>query len=458
MSTAAVIRTSCSILYPKQTLQDWSPLSPTSDDSMVILQGNDSYLGQRPDVNAVANLDLLVDECRGTYKDMERMRDVQHCLDFLATKQDLYLSIPDHAATNGDEGLDIQHKSGTETCDGPIILYHLWWTGLPSWRTELCIKSYFHTQNLPCSRLWIWINVDQDPQGVQKWMDHNRFQRFMPLVDNGAIVIKEWKLPARVPLPKTRDKLDRARYYTHPRPPNAEGESLVADAIVRDASGQEYLKLYDSIAGVQLPYFTVAVSDAARLIILHLHGGVYMDMDIILLRDMRPLVLPGHGFAERWGSYAEAGMYNNALLSLPVNSTLSSYLLQGGTRMGLVYHFQALGRMLRLEGRDDVSVGLEGQREGKAQTKGMGLIKWETAFFDPMWAENDGLRLGKCTVPCIPAFEMVFQAAPLPREWEVFEGVHLSGSHSGSMGGVSNRTMENFYRGAWAYHIHNQVS
>ncbi len=264
--------------------------------------------------------------------------------------------------------------------------------------------------------------------------------------------MKEWKLPSRVPLPAFLDDLDRARYYSQPGKANAKGERLVADSIIRDSTGREWVQIYQDGDEPQLPYYIVAVSDAARLIILHLYGGVYMDPDMLLLRDLRPLLLYSKGFAERWGTTTDPAAYNNGLLYIPANSTISSYLLLSGTRIGLVYHFLALGRILVQEGRDDRYI--DDVRS---------LLKLENAFFDPMWPEIDGQRFGRCSVPCIKRFEQIFQGSPVQGEWESFDGKSLEGSVSGwtrttvneNEAITVNRTLENFYNGAYAIHVHN---
>jgi hypothetical protein len=79
---------------------------------------------------------------------------------------------------------------------------------------------------------------------MDAWLRYPRFQRFMPLVIRGDIILREWKLPSRVPLPTHLDELDRSRYYTHPGTPTALGERLVADSIVRDSTGQEWVQIY----------------------------------------------------------------------------------------------------------------------------------------------------------------------------------------------------------------------
>jgi len=126
----------------------------------------------------------------------------------------------------------------------------------------------------------------------------------------------------------------------------------------------------------------------------------------------------------------------------------------------------------------------------------------ETAAFDPIWTEFDGDRLGKCTIPCTHDYGQVFKsknAFPLNDEWSAYDGPQLEAAtptkgHFWDIRGhkkeaieerseevktltydretlskaeykveednypATNRTMENFFKGAWTYHVHNQVS
>ena len=127
----------------------------------------------------------------------------------------------------------------------------------------------------------------------------------------------------------------------------------------------------------------------------------------------------------------------------------------------------------------------------------------ETAAFDPIWTEFNWDRLGRCTVPCIHDYGQVFKsrnAFPLHDEWESFDPEppkpksesthHFWDLSRRSMEDLevkvadkndevevldrdvlseaeykieedryppTNRTLENFFRGAWTYHVHNQV-
>lgn len=136
----------------------------------------------------------------------------------------------------------------------------------------------------------------------------------------------------------------------------------------------------------------------------------------------------------------------------------------------------------------------------------------ETAAVDPIWTEFNWDREGKCTVPCLRDYSAVFKGKPgaIKDEWESYDGPQAepidletatrkelkaradeptqtpAPKHSDKAdsfqatldeetelrkaGVVSNyilaedkfppnnRTLENFFKGAWTYHIHNQVS
>lgn len=190
-------------------------------------------------------------------------------------------------------------------------------------------------------------------------------------------------------------------------PRNAEGEVVVADGVVEDADGQRWLALTSK----QMTFLPVAVSDAMRFVVLHLHGGVYLDMDVLLLRDMRPLLLPDpqtgqHSFAERWAAHAPPGDYNTAVMSLTANSSLSSYLLRGGVRMGLNFHPRVIGRMAWKDGRNEE------------------LLMLESAAVDPVWPEYNLDRVGDCSVPCLHNYGAAFKGGSqsLRDEWRAYSG------------------------------------
>lgn len=501
----------------------------------------DDYMGPRPHVDMEADLKMLVEECRGTYEGIEKMRNVFDCLKFFAEGEKEYYKLPaesDRASKQDPRKAEYvdadghgnsltsyvslseaRHANGSDigTCPGPIIPYHVYWTGPATWRVEVFIKSYLYTQNLACSRLWLWLDSDKNPRAVEDMLNKDAlFARFLPLVERGDIVLKAWKFPSRIPLPKDVDNTDGIGYYSTPGKPNIKGERALADGIIEDKNGQQWLVLTPK----QMTFLPVAVSDAVRFVVLHIHGGAYFDMDVLMLRDMRPLVLPkDHSFAERWAAHPHPGDYNTAIMSLTANSSLSSYLLRGGVRMGLNFHPRVLGRMAWKDGRDQE------------------FLMLETGAFDPIWTEFNWDREGRCTVPCLRDYGAAFKGkkGAIKDEWESYDGPQLEpinledgptkelriraakpsadtsapnptrhiersreeldnvpssaaapsapakADHADSFVATSdeeaelrtagvvsdyilsedkfppnNRTLENFFRGAWTYHIHNQ--
>lgn len=456
---------------------------------------HDDYLGPRPHVDTIANLTFLVEQCR-EIEDGGGVDDVVNCLSILEHAEKEYFSIPnktqnarasepdaeakEHVHRIAQDGSLVKHhpslttgqskpNSSFGTCAGPIIPFHVYWTGPATWRVELFIKAYLYTQNLACSRLWLWLDSDLDPAAVEKMLCHDPiFQRFRPLVASGDILLKSWSFPDRVPLahessaaaaiPSTPDL--RPGIVVTEEEEDEDGETVFGDgwddnSIVQDANGQQWLELkspHASLAPVQ-------VSDAVRFIVLHLHGGLYTDMDVLLLRDMRPLLLPdptndgggegggGEGkggggpraFAEQWVERCAPYDYNTAVISLPAHSSLSSYLLRGGVRMGMNFHPRVMGRMLWGDGM-------------------AGLVQMlHNAFFDPL-VTNLRRREGEgavCTVPCHKNFQSAFmgEVEEGGREWSGWRGEVGVGVEG--VGG--NRSLEHFFRGAWAYHVHNQV-
>ncbi|KAF2670662.1 hypothetical protein BT63DRAFT_372287 [Microthyrium microscopicum] len=487
-----------------------------------LVVAHDDYLGARPHVDTEADLDILVNECRGTYDGMEKVKNIFGCMTFLADGQKKYFKLPllENRASRRDprkseylnsdgqdntverypepEKAEVSSKDFIGTCPGPIIPYHTYWSGTGTWRLEIFIKSYLYTQNLACSRLHIWIDEDRHLTAVDKMMNKDpSFARFLPFIERGDVQLKSWTFPSRIALPKHVDNTDGMGYYKNPGKPNTKGETIVADGIVEDSDGQQWLILSPK----QMTFLPQSVSDAVRFVVLHLYGGVFFEVDVLMLRDMRPLLLPAkHSFAGRWAAYPHPGDFNTAVMSLTANSSLSSYLIRGGVRMGLNFHPRVVGRMAWKDGRDQE------------------LLMLETAAFDPLWTEATWGRDGRCTVPCLKDYSAAFKgkANVIKEEWESYDGpsaqtVDINNPPTATKDNTArskrrdqlhrrqnlnappspeatnsftatsdeeaelrragaiadyqleedkfppnNRTMENFYKGAWSYHVHNQ--
>ncbi|KAL9128327.1 MAG: hypothetical protein Q9217_002982 [Psora testacea] len=440
--------------------------------SLVKLPVHDDYLGFRPSADTFADISNIMANCADV-AGSTGVGDVVHCLSYLATSQGDYFISPQHSDTEravreqtwgpeeihkGEDNRKAMHQgakvkptSFKGVCSGPEITYHTYWTGPSTWRFELFIKAYLYTQNLSCSRLCIWLDTDRDLLAIDKMLFHDPlFQRFHALRDNDYIVLQKWTLPQRIPLPRASNAIDSSKLYK-PSYPNANGEVAVADGVIQDPSGMLWLVPNAIYKTVSTP---TQISDFVRFLVLHLHGGVYLDMDVLLLRDLRPLLLPdaasGHAiqpaWAEQWVEGCSPGDYNTAVLSLPANSSLTSYLLHGGLRMGMSFHPIIIGRMLWKDGRNSE------------------LTMLHNALFDPLVTNRRRKGAGVCTVPCHKNFESSFMGVvdEPENEWSnyksslVEDGVQIGVEQNDAA--RTNRSMEHFFRGAFAYHIHNQNS
>jgi hypothetical protein len=96
---------------------------------------------------------------------------------------------------------------------------------------------------------------------------------------------------------------------------------------------------------------------------------------------------------------------------------------------------------------------------------------FETGLFDPLWSEFDRGRVGRCCAPCLTSFKDFFTPGQIRKEWETLDRAEgtvidleqeaLRESPTSALAQAVpsyNRTLSNFYRGAYTHHIHNQWS
>ena len=261
------------------------------------------------------------------------------------------------------------------------------------------------------------------------------FARFLPLVQRGDINIRPWTFPTHILIPNEAISENTTGLYNTPQPSPNENETFISSELILDADNNTYIALPQTLSSIT----PVQISDAVRFIVLHQHGGIYLDMDVLLLRDMRPLLLSSQPFAEQWVERCTPSAYNTAVISLPRFSTLSSFLLLGGVRMGMNFHPLVLGRMLWREDRNSE------------------LAMLHNAVFDPLVTNLRRRGSDVCTVPCHKNFKSAFmRVVEEPEfEWSNYHGPRVEDVNE--TWPPTNRTMANFFRGAWAYHIHNQV-
>lgn len=358
-------------------------------------RGSEVFWDARPSIGTTVNVTSIISGCAGS--EFEGWRNTSRCLKLLRDEKSYHLTTDSKSSTCGD----------FEACK-----YHTYWRGPLTWRVSFTIKSFLYTQNLNCSQLHLWLDADFNPAALQDAMDSPVLKPFLPLVQSNLLVLRSWTFPRSIPI------LDEYCEGRH------------------SPDGMLHFDLH------HIPRGPVAVSDSVRFIVLHLEGGFYMDMDTMLLRDLRPLLItPDLAFAERWSAHSGDGEYNTAYLRLQPQSRLSSMIIQRAAKMGMNFHPRVLGRMLAKSGH------------------GSDLVMFETALFDPLWSQFDKDNTGSCCVPCLTDFSQFFQQKQVKDEWislDESDRLYTSETQSNIHVISNNRTLSNFYRGAYAHHIHNQ--
>jgi hypothetical protein len=146
------------------------------------------------------------------------------------------------------------------------VTYHTYWRGdlLPfEARQAMTIKSFLATQPLSHSSLILWSN------DVAFLASNLHIRHFLTLYPDNI-------------------ELRQVDVQTLARGTYLEGSEAIGEA------------MYDQRGWVD--------GDAIRLLLLWAHGGVWLDMDQLLTRDLHPLT--EHEFVTQWDCYGECEGYD----------------------------------------------------------------------------------------------------------------------------------------------------
>lgn len=191
----------------------------------------------------------------------ELYRNYIQCHDFLKTINDKNYSYPEE-----------------------IKIFHVY-TELRNEKELECIKSYFATQNLEKTRLYIWSDYSiEDLECLKPFKKYITFKIYNPIEEAKGTVL----------------------------------EKQIEKLLAKD--GKHYLQ-----------------SDLLRILACHKYGGIWIDMDIILLRDFKPIL--DQEYMYQWGSeieYEKEGACAT-VLSCFKNSEFSNYLINEIQNMPIIY-------------------------------------------------------------------------------------------------------------------------
>ncbi|GBB91893.1 hypothetical protein RclHR1_19300003 [Rhizophagus clarus] len=323
---------------------------------------------KRPKDGYIMNYEKVVSHC-----DMSKFL-AEQCLEYLDKYESDYI-IPNP-----------QKDSLKCSPDQPPMLFHVFWKGDISDKISLMIKSFLFTQPLQCSKLYIWL--DDTTMTLEENPYSNSLLSFSPKF----IEFKNWN---------TDEQLNHDPIY----------------------KGWEYI--------FNNKKRSVSFSDMVRFVILQRYGGIYVDADVLLLRDLSPFYHTNFEFSYQW-SFKED--YNTAVLRLRQNSTTTRMIIEGAMNNRMRFHpFSIKHYLNNLENptKDDVNPY---------------LYMLPVPLFDPLWLKRDKRQRNSTLTPNINVWYDVFNPGLSPNEF-----VNVDPEDATPL----LRKVDGFFPGAFTYHWHN---
>ena len=263
---------------------------------------------ERPPSQWIVNLTALEEPCD------RLIHTSAHCLEALS-KEHQYL-VPPVAASIKHSISSVPEKKGETRVNGSdhekdkTMDFHVFWRGPITDKLSLNAHAFLFTQQLKRARLHLWIDSADLPGGVPEDYLLNEFAA--PLVQEPLsryITFHAW------------DQIAELAY--------SYGGTATDGPLENNSDGDKEDNYNDKDQG-PAPTFgdvkPVALSDEARFLILNRNGGVYLDADVVLLRDMSPFYDSGIEFAYEWSN---TRMYNTAILRLFPGSSVARRILDG---------------------------------------------------------------------------------------------------------------------------------
>jgi hypothetical protein len=267
-----------------------------------------------------------------------------------------------------------QFNWGVNEKSPQLILYHCYWSGILSDLHELCLKSLLVTQSPPFE-VWVWMPPD----------DISRNQTIAANIQRAAgVKFKEY-------IPEEESKGTPFEGQLDLLQGQVRSNINKAGPSQKDRNRLKWRRLAD-------------VANAFRILVLGKYGGVYFDLDLLFLKDFRPLCN-----VEFFYQWSDQQYGNNAVLHFFKNSHNIWRLAQRSVEL-------KNGRSPALLRFDDLSKILKD------------VYVFPSFLFDPIWIAHDrGIRLNNyCN-----KFEEFFASE-------------------------ASTTLAEFFPGAYAYHWHNQ--
>ncbi|KAF0499402.1 wd repeat and sof domain-containing protein 1 [Gigaspora margarita] len=332
-------------------------------------------LKNRPLDGYVVNLTLINKYCEPELYDTDYFDtyNIQDCLDYLDERENEYL---------------VKSPDSRIKCspDSVPMLFHVYWRGRINEKIALMIKSFLYTQPLDCALLNVWLDQNQENDFSQ----NSYIQPLLKFSPNN-FRLRRWNLT----------------------------EQLNYDSIYEG---------WEEKINRQIP--TVGYSDLVRFVLLYRYGGMYVDADVLFLRDMRPIYHLNQEFAYRWSFWLN---YNTAILRLNAKSMTSRAVVESAMEHKMNFHpFQ-------------IKYYLVKKRIVVKQDLDEHLYMMPTTLFDPLWLKVDLQLSNQVIKPNINDFYDAYKSSIVDNEFPDEREAT-----------TSMRNKKEFFRGAFTYHWHNQ--
>eukprot|EP01117_Protostelium_nocturnum_P015937 TRINITY_DN6210_c0_g1_i1.p1 TRINITY_DN6210_c0_g1~~TRINITY_DN6210_c0_g1_i1.p1 ORF type:complete len:429 (+),score=61.76 TRINITY_DN6210_c0_g1_i1:159-1445(+) len=267
------------------------------------------------------------------------------------------------------------------------MIYHAFWGGAWTDKLSLFCKSWLYTQRLGKAQLWIWM---EDKEALLSSRTSIFSSMFMPWSE----IIEDTSEP----------KMDREKTFL----------------IFRKFDWKHVHQSAKEFENFEKNTFQFE-SDLVRIAILNFYGGMYLDVDTLLLRDLGDLYLSGKEFAYEWSNRTSV---NTAVFYLHKQGDTARAIIEGALRMkswdAKYPPFHPLRYLYYIS---------------KSNLKGASLLVLPVSLFDPIWLIFDRVE-GHTNDKLSP---------PLRSFTDVFD-VRIDPAQP--------RVMTKFLAGAWALHWH----
>lgn len=335
-------------------------------------------------------------------------------------------------------------------------IFHMFWAGPFTDKPYMALLSFLFTQNLHLHlhednpdanicrpRFWLWINPGPAGAVPNPAAVHDMFERlksnpwaspFLHPRFKDVISFKLWNTTEQLDgVPELKDEWRSYKHRLFTSGGVVEGGQADEEPVKEGKNGTEGDA--GSQSATEYDRKSVILSDIARFVLTHRFGGVYLDADMIILRDWEELWGYKGAFAYRWSYHQK---YNTAVFRMNAFSPLGSFIFRTALKNGFDFHPMIVSKYLK-----------------DAYLQNL-LYRLPDALFDPAWLNTEGYQLERPPQPFIKwsvhslASCSLVLIGPCVCRW-----THFFDSPSQQSAGPRALGFEGFFRGSYAYHYHN---